>query len=185
MLSVSGRLCPAEPRGSSAAIWRGQGPGGGDMACSCKLPGVFQAEDELSTFSGRRTPARERFGEGSKACLLQVVKHHVLRKGCLSKGAHYLPSNVQRVSNVQQLVFSHIHGADSLIFWVFSIFPQPWRWLRDAVLPARVGAGRSVAVCRWRELTEETPQHQWDRQPSIMAFQGLSSAALDHKPRDL
>lgn len=53
MLNISGRLCPAKPCGSSAAVLREQGTGGGDMACACKLPAVFPAKDELSTFSGR------------------------------------------------------------------------------------------------------------------------------------
>lgn len=59
MLSVSRRLCPAKPCGSSAAAFRGWGPDGADMACACKLPGVFPAEDELSAFSSRVSGERQ------------------------------------------------------------------------------------------------------------------------------
>lgn len=39
------------------------------------------------------------------------------------------------------------------------------------------GVGRSMAACEGAGHAEETLQHQWDRQPGIMGFQGLFSAA--------
>lgn len=48
---------------------------------------------------------------------------------------------LQCANGWQRVVFfSHIHGADSPVFWGFSISTKPLQWLKDAVLQGTDGS---------------------------------------------
>lgn len=137
MLSVSGRLCPAKPCGSSAAVLRGWGPGRGNMVCACKLP------DELSAFSNRN-----QLGRGLGKAISSTPRHTCsefwsttsCERVAQGRGPIASPPMCKELATWSSYFFSHIRGVYSLVFWVFFMFTKPQWWLKDTVLQGRDGS---------------------------------------------